>query len=96
MSAFVVGHFEIKDEEGFNSYAERGLKIVAAAGGEVAAGGKLARVLNGGRSGSAFVLLKFPDQEAVGKWYDSDAYQALIPDRNKAADVTFLSYDETS
>lgn len=96
MSAFVVGHFEIRDEEGFNSYAERGLKIVAAAGGEFVMGGKLARVLNGEHDRSTFVLLKFPDQEAVGEWYDSDAYQALIPERNKAADVTFLSYDETS
>ncbi len=96
MSAFVVGHIEIKDEEGFNSYAEKGLEIVASVGGEFVMRGELARVLNGKHERSTFVLLKFPDQEAVSKWYDSDAYQSLIPARNEAADITFLSYDEAS
>lgn len=96
MSAFVVGHIEVKDEEGFNNYAEKGLAIVASVGGEVVMSGKLARVLNGEHERSTFVLLKFPDQEAVSKWYDSDAYQVLVPGRNEAADITFLSYDEAS
>ena len=94
MSVFVVGHINIKDEEGFNSYAEKGLAIVASVGGEFVMRGEIAKVLNGEHDRNTFVLLKFPDQGAVDKWYYSDAYQALIPDRNKAADITFLSYDE--
>ena len=41
-----------------------------------------------------FVLLKFPDQEAVEKWYYSDGYQDLILGRNEAADIMFISYDD--
>ncbi len=96
MSAFVVGHIEVRDEEGFGAYAEKGLKIVAAAGGELALSGTFARALSGEHDRSTFVLLKFPDQEAVDKWYYSEDYQALIPGRNRAADVTFLAYDEAS
>ena len=94
MGAYVVGHITVKDEEGFSNYAEQGLAIVASVGGEVAASGQLVKVLNGEHDRQMFVLLKFPDQEAVEKWYYSDGYQALIPGRNEAADITFISYDE--
>ena len=94
MSAYVVGHITVKDEEGFGNYAEQGLAIVASVGGEVAASGQLVKVLTGAHDRRMFVLLKFPDQAAVEKWYYSDGYQALIPGRNEAADITFISYDE--
>ena len=94
MSAYVVGHITIKEEEGFNNYAEQGLAIVASVGGEVAASGQLVKVLTGDHDRQMFVLLKFPDQAAVESWYYSDGYQALIPGRNEAADITFISYDE--
>ena len=96
MSAFVVGHITVKDEEGFNNYAEQGLAIVASVGGEFVLGGELVKVLTGEHDRQMFVLLKFPDQEAVEKWYYSDGYQALIPGRNEAVDITFISYNEPS
>ena len=96
MSAFVVGHITVKDEEGFNNYAEQGLAIVASVGGEFVLGGELVKVLTGEHDRQMFVLLKFPDQEAVENWYYSDGYQALIPGRNEAVDITFISYNEPS
>lgn len=36
------------------------------------------------------VVLRFPDEEALQKWWKSDAYQAAIPFRHKAA-MTYLS-----
>ncbi len=94
MSVLVVAHIEVKDEEGFNHYAENGLKIVASVGGEVVTSGSFARALAGEHDRSTFVLIRFPDHEAVDKWYYSDEYQALIPGRNKSADISFLAFDE--
>jgi len=37
-------------------------------------------------------VIRFPSPEAVQGWFSSAAYQALIPTRTEAADVTLLSY----
>ena len=67
MGAYVVGHITVKDEEGFNSYAEQGLAIVASVGGEVAASGQLVKVLTGEHDRQMFVLLKFPESGGGGE-----------------------------
>lgn len=36
------------------------------------------------------VMLEFPDADAARGWYGSEAYQALIPVREQAADMTFV------
>ena len=35
-------------------------------------------------------LFEFPSATAVDAWYESDAYQALIPNRDEAAYVTVV------
>ncbi len=62
MSVFVVGHVEIKNEEGFTDYAEKGLAIVPSFGGEFVMCGELTRVLSGAHDKSTFAILKFPDR----------------------------------
>ena len=37
-------------------------------------------------------IVKFPDKEALAAWYASDAYRALIPLRDEAADMTLVAY----
>ena len=38
------------------------------------------------------VVIRFPSIDAIDRWYHSDAYQALIPLRDEAADVTIVGY----
>ncbi|MAE04785.1 MAG: hypothetical protein CMH76_00460 [Nitrospinae bacterium] len=40
------------------------------------------------------MVIKFPDQVAAKAWYDSPEYQALIPNRDEAADMVFISFNE--
>ena len=56
--------------------------------------GKTARVLEGEHSHQAVGILRFPDLDKPIGWYGSDEYQALIPNRNLAADLTVVSYEE--
>jgi uncharacterized protein (DUF1330 family) len=39
------------------------------------------------------VVIRFPDADAVAGWYNSPAYQALVPLRVAAADVDLVSYE---
>ena len=53
--------------------------------------GKTARVLEGEHSHQAVGILRFPDLDRAIGWYGSDEYQALIPNRNLAANLTVIS-----
>jgi uncharacterized protein (DUF1330 family) len=41
-------------------------------------------------------VIRFPDRAAVEGWFASDAYQALIPLRERAADLVLVSYEASS
>lgn len=93
MSAFVVAQVTVKDPEKFKIYAAAAPATMAQFGGEVLIRGQAKSVLFGDHGHQATAIMKFPDQDAVGKWYGSPAYQALIPNRDEAADMVLVSYD---
>ena len=94
MGAFVVVHVEVKDPEKFKAYGDSARGTVADHGGEFILRGKVADVLHGEHARKNAVVIRFPDQAAAKGWYDSPEYQALIPNRNEAADMVFISFDE--
>ncbi len=94
MSAFVVVHVDVKDPEKFKAYGGGAQPTVAAHGGEFILRGKVADVFHGVHSHKQAVVIKFPDQVAAKAWYDSPEYQALIPNRDEAADMVFISFNE--
>jgi uncharacterized protein (DUF1330 family) len=49
-------------------------------------------VLGGEHSHTDIVVIRFPSVDSVNQWFSSDAYQALIPLREQAADVDLISY----
>ena len=57
--------------------------------------GERVAVLGGEHRHRDTVVIRFPSVEAVDAWYQSDAYQALIPLRLAAADVDLISFAET-
>lgn len=59
--------------------------------------GKTGEVLTGGDpSHQATGIASFPGMQDLESWYASDAYQALIPLRQEAADMTITAYDVPS
>lgn len=93
MSAFLIVHVTMKDPDKFQTYAEATAPTLAAVGAEVLIKGKMANMLIGKHNSDVGAVIKFPDQAAIDTWYNSDEYQALIPNRDAAADIVAIRFD---
>jgi uncharacterized protein (DUF1330 family) len=94
MSALVIGHITVRDEDKWAQYRAQVPATLAPWGAELVFRGQCDRLLAGEHSHSDTVVIRFPDSAAVDGWYASAAYQALIPLRCAAADVDLISYAE--
>ncbi len=94
MSAYVIAHFTMKDPEKFKQYGAGARPTLDAFGGEFVTRGAVTEVLHGSHDYQATVLLKFPDADAIHRWYNSEAYQANIPIRGEAVDAVFIAIEE--
>jgi uncharacterized protein (DUF1330 family) len=93
MSAFYVFHTTIKDPDKFQIYAKSVGATLEPFGGKVLMRGKVTEVMAGTHDRQNVVILTFPDRDAALGWYRSDAYQALLPTRDAAADMTAICYE---
>lgn len=92
MSALFVIELNVKDAESLKEYSSQTPTILKEFDGELLLKGKpdLMHASNGSASQySTMVIFKFPTKEKAEGWYNSDAYQALLPIRDKAMDSTF-------
>jgi uncharacterized protein (DUF1330 family) len=94
MSACVIGHISVKDEEKWAQYRAQVPATLAPWGAELLFRGQLADVLAGQHRHTDTVVIRFPDRAAVDGWYQSAAYQALIPLRQQAADLDLLTFTD--
>lgn len=94
MSAFLIVHTTIKNPEKFQTYGASAGQTLAAHGAEILHKGKVAKVIVGEHNSQAVAIIKFPNLATIDTWYNSDEYQALIANRNEAADMTFIAYDK--
>ncbi|MBI3126256.1 MAG: DUF1330 domain-containing protein [Candidatus Tectomicrobia bacterium] len=96
MSACVVVHVEVKDPEKFKEYSAKAPATVAAHKGEFIVRGRVAEVFCGEHDRKQAVAIRFPSVEAARAWYRSPEYQALIPNRDAAAEMTFICLEEAA
>ncbi|PKO86406.1 MAG: DUF1330 domain-containing protein [Betaproteobacteria bacterium HGW-Betaproteobacteria-12] len=94
MSACVIGHITVKDEEKWAQYRAQVPGTLAPWGAELLFRGQLAAVLDGQHRHSDTVVIRFPDQAAADGWHASPAYQALIPLRREAANLDLLTFND--
>ncbi len=94
MAAFLIAHATLKDQDRMKTYAGSVGATLAPFGGEILMRGAVAEVLTGEHDDKMVAILKFPDQASLRGWFESDAYQALIPIRLEAADMTLIAYNE--
>ncbi|MCC5858120.1 MAG: DUF1330 domain-containing protein [Ectothiorhodospiraceae bacterium] len=92
MPAYVIGHISVKDPDKWAAYRERVPETLEPWDAELVFRGERAAVLSGSHAYTDTVVIRFPDLAAVDGWYESPAYQALIPLRHQAADVVLVSY----
>ena len=94
MSACVIGHITVKDEEKWAQYRAQVPATLAPWGAELLFRGQRAAVLSGEHAHTDTVVICFPDVAAVDAWHASPAYQALIPLRRQAADLDLVVFSE--
>ena len=92
MTAFFIATVKIKDPEKFQEYAQKAGASMAPHGGEAVLRGKMDDVLVGQADHQAVGIVRFPSQDALSAWFHSDAYQAIVPLRDEAADMTIATY----
>lgn len=92
-AAYVIGHIRVKDAGKWDEYRGRVPATLAPWGAELVFRGALAAVFAGEHPFTDTVVIRFRDRAAAEAWHASAAYQALIPLRREAAEVTLLAYD---
>ena len=91
-AAYVIGHISVKDEDKWAQYRAQVPATLAPWGAELLFRGQTDQILAGPHPHTDTVVIRFPSAEAVNGWFNSAAYQALIPLRMAAADVDLISF----
>jgi len=94
MSACVIGHITVKDEEKWAQYRAQVPATLAPWGAELLFRGQRADILAGQHEHLDTVVIRFPDADSVDAWYNSPEYQALIPLRQQAADLDLVVFSD--
>ena len=93
MATLMSGTVQVKDPEKLKVYVSKVGATMAPHGGKMVARGKVAKQISGEVKHQIEAVFEFPNADAIDTWYGSDAYQALIPNRDEAADVTIVVLD---
>ena len=93
MEVFVIATVTVKDSEKFQEYAQKSVPMFTEFEGTPIAKGKLAGFFSGDGNHTSVAIVKFPSMKKADAWYQSDAYQTLIPLRKQACDMTIAKYE---
>lgn len=93
--ACVIGHITVKDPAKWAEYRAQVPATLVPWQAELLLRGEMLAVLAGQHRHTDTVVIRFPSREAIDGWYNSPAYQALIPLRQEAADLDLISFSDT-
>jgi uncharacterized protein (DUF1330 family) len=83
--AYFLGEFEITDPAAYEIYRAKVPEIISAHGGRILVRGGDPQPLDGTMPLRRFVILEFDSAQAARTFYDSGAYQAVLPFRLNAS-----------
>ncbi|WP_148864415.1 DUF1330 domain-containing protein [Marinobacter fonticola] len=92
MAAYLIGHIKVHDERLWQHYVEGVAASLEPIDARILFRGEKQADLAGTNPRDRAVVVEFADAGELGRWFHSDAYQALIPLRDRAADVMITSY----
>lgn len=92
MAAICVGHIHVKNADAWEAYRSQVGATISQYGGQLLFRGQQQGVFSGKMPQENVVALQFESLEAAHRWHDSPEYQALLPIREQAADVTLVLY----
>eukprot|EP00439_Symbiodinium_sp_Y106_P088065 s1_g601.t1 len=85
MTAYIMAFVEIKDREEYAKYEVGFMDALAPFEGEILVVDEAPSVFEGEAPKGRIVLIRFPSEEKLNGWYNSDAYQAILPFRKAAS-----------
>ena len=90
MPAYVIVGLGVTEPEAYEAYRREVPATLEPYGGQFVVRGGAVEVLEGEWPASRTVVLAFPSVEQVKAWYDSAAYQAILPIRQRHAQTQFM------
>ena len=79
MPVYVVAQGRIENRGMLDEYVGKVLPTIQSSGGRVLGFDEAPEVVEGTVEHPRTVILEFPSRDAFRAWYDSDAYQAILP-----------------
>ena len=92
-AAYLIGHIRVKDPVKWAEYCSKVPTTLIQWQAELVLRGTRAFILEGAYPHGDTVVIRFPDAETIRQWHASAAYQALVPLREQAADVTLVGFE---
>lgn len=86
MSCYFAAQIRIHDFEEYKKYLDRVDEVFKRFKGKYIAVDKSPEILEGGWSYSRFIIIEFPDEVELKRWYQSPEYQAIVKYRLSSAD----------
>ena len=90
MSCYFVAQININDKAEYQRYLDGFDAVFDRYAGEVIMVEENPVVLEGKWPYSRIVMIRFPNKAEARRWYDSDAYQALVRHRWNAANADII------
>ncbi len=94
MAAYLLADVEILDPEPYREYQQRALATFEPFGGRYLVRGGRLEALEGDWAPRRLVIIEFPSFEQAKAWYESPAYQEILPIRERYARTNFLTLVE--
>ncbi len=88
MPALLSVTVKVKDPDRLKEYIGQVPATMAPFNAKMLSRGKIAKTISGDPNHQIEAIFEFADAEAIDTWYNSDAYQALIPLRDQVCDMT--------
>lgn len=90
MAAYVIADVEVLDREAIKEYQKRVPETLAPFGGRFLVRGGACETLEGDWQPQRVVVIEFPDADSAKAWYNSPAYQEMLPIRWRHSRARFL------
>lgn len=92
MAGYLVAHITVTNPEGFQGYRDKVPAVIESFGGRYLIRGGQAEAVEGDWSVPRLVVIEFPSTERARAFYNSAAYQEILPLRleNSSGTLAFV------
>lgn len=94
MAAYILADVTVADQQAYREYTRQVPGTLEAFQGRFVVRAGASETLEGEWNPDRLVLIEFPSLELARAWYDSPAYQAILPIRHRHSQAKFLALIE--